>query len=134
MPRRFGGNTGKPNSFVGLDVANLTGGVYNAQTLTQGNNFACFADQILQEGIPNFVNPGIQSLAPVTNLINQYFGPIFGGLGCPQLANYSQALFNAKEYPGYKYSRKSDIWPSQCLCSPADTNATATGPDTNYKN
>jgi hypothetical protein len=48
---KFGGNTGTVNSFTGVDVANLTGGVYNAQTLFQGDNFQCFAFQIAQNGI-----------------------------------------------------------------------------------
>ena len=45
----IGGNTGKVNTFTGLDINNLTGGVYNAQTLAQGNNAMCFAFQNLQQ-------------------------------------------------------------------------------------
>jgi hypothetical protein len=33
-----GGNMGQVNTFTGLDVSALTNGVFNAQTLLQGNN------------------------------------------------------------------------------------------------
>ncbi|KAK5123917.1 hypothetical protein LTR85_002114 [Meristemomyces frigidus] len=108
---RFGGNTGKPNSFVGLDVANLTGGVYNAEDLTQGNNLACFSYSLLEQGIPDFLNQAINDLGPVTDLINSDVGPIVGGLSCPQQGKYDVGLFD--QFPGYTYR--------------------PTGPATNYK-
>ena len=37
-----GGNTNGVNTFAGLDLGNLTGGVINGQNLLQGDNFACF--------------------------------------------------------------------------------------------
>lgn len=45
---QVGGNTGTTNSFTPVDIANLTGGVYNAQSLAQGNNAMCFAYQNAQ--------------------------------------------------------------------------------------
>jgi hypothetical protein len=41
----IGGNTGKPNTFTGVNIADLTGGVFNAETLLEGNNLMCFAFQ-----------------------------------------------------------------------------------------
>ncbi|CAE6363287.1 unnamed protein product [Rhizoctonia solani] len=38
----IGGNTGKANSFAGIDPGNLTDGVYNARNLLEGNNMMCF--------------------------------------------------------------------------------------------
>jgi len=38
-----GGNTGKTNTFTGVDLQDLTGGVYNLQTLGQDGSAACFA-------------------------------------------------------------------------------------------
>ncbi|KUJ08333.1 Cloroperoxidase, partial [Mollisia scopiformis] len=99
---KFGGNTGTPNSFVGLNVANLSGGVYDAQDLFQGDNLACFSFSVLQEGIPDFLSNTLNSMSAVTSLINQYFGPIVGGLNCPQIQGQSTGLFN--QFPGYKYS------------------------------
>lgn len=40
-----GGNTGKTNSFTGVDINQLTNGAFNAQSLLQGNNAICFAYQ-----------------------------------------------------------------------------------------
>ena len=68
---KFGGNAGNPNSFVGLDVANLTGGVYNAADLFQGDNLACFSFSVLQQGIPDFVSVALNDLGPITDLINK---------------------------------------------------------------
>ncbi|PVH71859.1 Cloroperoxidase, partial [Cadophora sp. DSE1049] len=107
---KFGGNTGKPNSFVGVNVANLTGGIFSAQDLFKGDNLACFSFSVLQQGIPNFLSTVLNDLAPVTKFVNKYVGPLVGGLNCPEIKGQSTGLFN--DFPGYKYS--------------------PTGPDTNY--
>jgi hypothetical protein len=39
----IGGNTGTVDTFTGVDVADLTGGVFNVATLLDGNNLFCFA-------------------------------------------------------------------------------------------
>lgn len=44
-----GGNTGTTNSFTGVDLSSLTGGVYNAQNIFQGNNAQCLAYQFAQQ-------------------------------------------------------------------------------------
>ncbi|KAF7191667.1 Dothistromin biosynthesis peroxidase dotB [Pseudocercospora fuligena] len=107
---KFGGNTGKVNTFTGLNVANISGGVLSASTLFSGDNFACFAFQLLQQAIPDFLNNAVNDLAPITSLVNKYVGPIVGGLSCPQLGKLDVGLFD--QFPGYKYK--------------------PTGPDTNY--
>ena len=68
---KFGGNLGAPNTFTGLDVSNLTGGVYNAQDLFKSDNLACFSFSILQQGIPNFLSTALNALAPATDFINK---------------------------------------------------------------
>jgi hypothetical protein len=35
------GNAGKTDSFAGVDLTDLTGGVFNLATLADGNNGAC---------------------------------------------------------------------------------------------
>lgn len=77
-----------------MNVANLTGGVLSAENLFQGDNFACFAFQLLEQGIPDFATKVLNALDPVTSLVNKYVGPVLGGLSCPQLGqfdNVSQA-------------------------------------------
>jgi len=39
----IGGNTGTVDSFTGLRIADLTGGILNAQSLLKDNNLFCFA-------------------------------------------------------------------------------------------
>ena len=106
----LGGNTGTTNSFVGVDPGNLTNGVYNVDTLADGDNFGCFAFQLLQNGIPDALNNDLGILSQATDLVNNALSPVLGDLSCPQLGQFNQGLFN--DFPGYKYS--------------------PTGPDTNY--
>ncbi|KAI9728366.1 MAG: hypothetical protein M1828_003766 [Chrysothrix sp. TS-e1954] len=108
---RFGGNTGTPNSFTGVSITNLTGNLYNAQTLFTGNNFACFTFQLTQQAVPDFVKGPLSEINAATKLLNANIDPLLAPLACPQLGKYDQGLFNS--YPGRTYS--------------------PTGPDTNYK-
>ena len=98
------------NSFTGVSVESLTGGVLNAETLFEGDNFACFAFNLAQQGIPDFLKGPLSALNNATAFLNTYLSPILDALECPQLGQYDQGLFN--EFPGHTYS--------------------PTGPDTNY--
>ena len=98
----MGGNTGTVNSFTGIDVGNLTGGVYNAQTLLQGNNLLCFAFQAAQQGIPSVLSGIVSNIAPVVALLNQWVSPVTSLLDCPALLTFNQSAFN--QYPGYQYN------------------------------
>lgn len=96
----FGGNTGTTDSFTGVNLGDLTGGVFNGATLLQGNNLACFALQAAMAG-------GIDELDGVLNalggLINPVLNPIkaaFAGLACPQLSEFHSQIF--KQFPGYQ--------------------------------
>ncbi|CAK4010345.1 Aromatic peroxygenase [Lecanosticta acicola] len=99
---KFGGNTGSTNSFVGIDVGDLTGGLFDAQNLMEGNNLGCFILLTQQQDFPDILK-GLEGnvVAPITDLIGQYFTPLLDTLRCPQLESYNQGLFN--QFPGYKY-------------------------------
>jgi hypothetical protein len=43
----IGGNTNGMNSFAGLDIGDITGGVYNSHNLLQGDSFACFCESLI---------------------------------------------------------------------------------------
>ena len=97
---KFGGNTGKVNTFTGVDIGGLTGGVFNGATLLNGNNLACFAYQAAQAA-------GIAELKGVTGILGSTLAPVLNfitsatsGLSCPQLKTYNTAVF--AKYPGYK--------------------------------
>lgn len=98
---KFGGNTGTVNSFVGVNPADISGGVYNAQTLLQGNNLGCFFFQAAQQGLPSVLSGIISNLAPILALVNQYISPVLGLLDCPALNTFNQSALN--QFPGYGY-------------------------------
>lgn len=50
-----GGNTGKTNTFTGVNIDDLTGGAYNTATLLEGNNLLCFAFEFAQQGEPDLL-------------------------------------------------------------------------------
>ncbi|KAF2122406.1 Chloroperoxidase [Lophiotrema nucula] len=97
---RFGGNTGTPNSFVGIDVGDVTGGVYNAQTLLQGNNALCFAFQAAKQAVPSALE-GYSVITPILTLVNNNINPVLSQLACPALTQFNQSAFN--QYPGASY-------------------------------
>ncbi|EME80568.1 uncharacterized protein MYCFIDRAFT_50025 [Pseudocercospora fijiensis CIRAD86] len=95
-----GGNTGTTNSFTGIDVRNLSGGVFNSASLAQDNNFACFAYQFAAQAKPDL------ALAALTQLTNSV-GSLIGKLGCPQLQDADDAQL--MQFPGYSRSTKEGI-------------------------
>lgn len=97
----MGGNTGTVNSFTAVDLGNLTGGVYNAQTLLQGNNALCFAFQGAQQGIPSALRGIISNIGPIVSLVNQFVSPVTTSLNCPALTTFDQSAFN--QFPGAGY-------------------------------
>lgn len=108
---KIGGNTGKVNSFTGVQVEDLTGGVLNGKNLFEGDNFACFVFVLAQQAIPHFLKGPLEDINNATSFLNPFLDPILNVLECPELGRFDQSLFN--DFPGYKYSPK--------------------GPATNYK-
>ena len=94
-----GGNTGTTNSFTGLDIGNLTGGVYNAQNLLQGNNAVCFAFQSLQILAPDTLSNLFSSISSALSQLTSAISTAINPLGCPQLSSLSYNNFSL--YPGY---------------------------------
>lgn len=93
---RIGGNTNGVNTYTGVDLSDLTGGVYNGTNLfgLDGSpHMACFVGQVIQEFIPDFANRGLNLLSPVTDLVNKFVTPITGSLDCPSLDKYDQTLY-----------------------------------------
>ncbi|KAL6704030.1 hypothetical protein ACN47E_008794 [Coniothyrium glycines] len=87
-----GGNTGKTNTFTGVDVSDLTGGLFKSATLLQGNNLACYVYQIAAQAKPDAV---LGVLSRLTSAV----GSIIGGLGCPQLRAIDEQQL--RQFPGY---------------------------------
>ncbi|EUC56928.1 peroxidase, putative [Rhizoctonia solani AG-3 Rhs1AP] len=84
----FGGNTGKPNSFAGANVDDLTGGVFNAKNLLNGKTLMCFAFQAFQAGMS----------AAASKLFSETISPVISSLGCPVMKQYNTTALGM--YPG----------------------------------
>lgn len=94
----IGGNTGAPNFFTGVDVAKLTDGVFNAETLLEGNNLMCFAFQAVSTGGPDILRGLLGNALAAVQKLTDALNPVIGALGCPQLVKYDAALL--KGFPG----------------------------------
>jgi hypothetical protein len=95
----LGGNTGEPNTFTGVDIADLTGGVFNAATLLEGNNLMCFAFQALSAAAPDLLRGLFGNvLAAVEKLTGALNEAVLQPLGCPQLTKYDASLL--QKFPG----------------------------------
>ena len=94
-----GGNTGQPNTFVGLDPSDLTGGVYNSGNLLEGNNALCFAMQASVQQAPDFLEGLVSDVVGQVARLARAVEEAIAGLGCAQLTELDQALFET--YPGY---------------------------------
>ena len=95
----IGGNTGTPNSFVGVDPAELTDGVFNAQTLLEGNNLMCYGLQLAVQELPDLLSGLVTNLAAAVNKVSSTFGDTTQKLGCPELTKINKDQF--QKYPGY---------------------------------
>jgi hypothetical protein len=96
----LGGNTGKPNTFTGVNITDLTGGVFNAETLLEGNNLMCFAFQAASEGAPDILSGLVSNVAKAVQMLTGPLTAILSALSCPQLEKYDTSLFS--QFPGSK--------------------------------
>jgi hypothetical protein len=93
-----GGNMGKPNTFVGVNIADLTGGVFNAQTLLEGNNLMCLAFQVVNSAAPDILKGLLGNVLLAVQKLTDALNPIITQLGCPKLAKYDRSLL--QKFPG----------------------------------
>lgn len=105
----IGGNQGKVNTFVGVNLADLTGGVLNATTLLEGNNLICFTLTILKTFVPNSLSTVAKLLDAPLKLINKAILDPLLDLSCPAFADLTMGgedLWKAliDKYPGAKQS------------------------------
>ncbi|KAI2486712.1 oxidase [Pyrenophora tritici-repentis] len=93
-----GGNTGKPNTFTGVNIADLTGGVFNAETLLEGNNLMCFAFQAVNSAAPDILKGLLGNVLLAVQSLTDALNPILVTLACPQMGKYDKSLFS--KFPG----------------------------------
>lgn len=95
---RLGGNTGEPNTFTGVNVDDLTGNVFNAETLLEGNNIMCLAFTAAQEVSPDILGGLVGNILVAVQKLTNVLEPIFAALNCPEITKYDATLFKA--FPG----------------------------------
>ncbi|PQE20324.1 oxidase protein [Rutstroemia sp. NJR-2017a BBW] len=84
----IGGNTGTVNSFAGLDISDITGGVLNAESLLEGNNLMCFGLEVVKTFAPNSLSPLFAAIAvPLKLLLDVVNTSILDIAGCPDFGD-----------------------------------------------
>lgn len=98
----LGGNTGTVNSFSGVDPADLSGGVYNAKTLAEGNNLQCFVFQFLLQDGPDFLASIYETAFDAISTLTEAVTNATVGINCPKLEKGQNGQFD--KFPGYTRS------------------------------
>lgn len=103
----FGGNTNGVNTFVGLNIDDVSGGLLNAKNLLEGNNLICFALMGIKNASPNALSSIYATLSSATNLLFATVEPIMGAIDCPVYGDLSVNgtdwfTYNSEMYPGFK--------------------------------
>nr|XP_018904130.1 PREDICTED: aromatic peroxygenase-like [Bemisia tabaci] len=129
-----GGNTGRVNTFTGIDVGNLTNGLYNLQTLLEGDNLLCYLFQTLEVAALDVAKRVVGFVvAPVRALIRRVVGYGAEGLTCPQLDGLYPSLLSS--LPGYSQLRPDGSYPprSQVVRGKGFGNATGAAVPVKYE-
>ena len=104
----IGGNVGTVNSFTGVDLDDVLGGVLNAGQLLENNNLLCFALQVVRMASPNYLNNLYKTVEAPLKLVDGILGgKSLLNLGCPvwdELTLEGKPLWTALQdrYPGAK--------------------------------
>lgn len=85
----IGGNLGKVNSFAGVNLEDIGGGLINAASLLEGNNLLCFALEVVKTFAPNSLSTLFQTLETPLQLIDDAILSPLLDLSCPEYADLS---------------------------------------------
>ncbi|EME43959.1 hypothetical protein DOTSEDRAFT_129885 [Dothistroma septosporum NZE10] len=102
---QVGGNTGKVNSFSGVDAGDITGGFLNSfEDLSDPDRAMCFIAQAIQADVPSFLDKVFtgaalsQALALIPTKLVPAISPYT--LTCPNLPKGKSVLQYGAKYPG----------------------------------
>ncbi|KPM39200.1 hypothetical protein AK830_g7335 [Neonectria ditissima] len=103
----IGGNTNGVNTFTGINIDDLSGGLLNGKNLLQGNNLICFALNAIKTVSPNSLSSIYATLSSVTDLVFAALEPVMGAMNCAVYDDLSVngtnwLEYNKEKYPGFK--------------------------------
>ena len=106
----IGGNVGTVNSFTGVDLNNITGGMLNAGKLLESNNLIGFALQVVRMASPSYRSNLYATLDKPLKLITNIVSAPLLSLDCPvwdDLTREGNPLWTVLEekFPGAKRSQ-----------------------------
>ncbi|KAJ5675773.1 hypothetical protein N7462_008670 [Penicillium macrosclerotiorum] len=78
-----GGNMGTVNSFAGIDLADLTGGIFDLTNLLEGNNLLCFVFEVLKFASPNALSGLYATLAEPLEFVTNILSVPLLNMTCP---------------------------------------------------
>lgn len=79
----IGGNTGSVDTFVGVDMEDVTGGVLDSTTLLEGNNLLCLSFEIVKTLAPNILSNIFSTIAGPLDTLTDALGVDILNLTCP---------------------------------------------------
>lgn len=105
---QVGGNTGTVNSFSGVNLGDITGGLVNsASDLSDPARMGCFISQAVQADVPGFLDAVFEGIAleEVKALSPTQLLPALAGLGtCPNLPPGKSVTQYGAGYPGAQFA------------------------------
>ncbi|RMY48970.1 hypothetical protein D0863_15267 [Hortaea werneckii] len=101
---QVGGNTGEVNSFSGVNVGDLSGGLINSvEDLSDPGRMGCFIRQAIQADVPSFLDKVFNgaTLNTLLGLVDTMLAPALQGLGACEGIPAGRSMFEyGSEYPG----------------------------------
>lgn len=105
---QVGGNTGTVNSFTGVDLGDISGGLINTVTdLADPEKLGCFISQAIQADVPSFLDNVVEgaALELAQSAILTTLVPALAGLGeCPGLPAGKSVFVYGAEFPGAQFA------------------------------
>ncbi|KAJ9134364.1 Oxidase [Pleurostoma richardsiae] len=83
----IGGNMGSVDSFAGLDLGDVTGGVLNLPKLLEGNNLLCFVFEVIKTVAPNSLSTLFKIIEVPLKLVTDILGTALLDVTCPAFAD-----------------------------------------------
>lgn len=105
----IGGNMGEVNTFTGVDLSDISGGVLNAPKLLEGNNLLCFSLEAVKTFSPNSLSSIFKTLGKPLKLVTDALVAPILDLSCPafkELEKGGEDVFGnlLDKFPGAKKS------------------------------